>query len=711
MTNKLSESGPAASTSSGQAASTSSGQAASTSSGQVLRNLAEEQAACLPEPPETLSFEETRRVLHDLQVHQIELEMQNQELRRTQRELEASQSRYADLYDLAPAGYFTISEQGLILEVNLTAVRLLGVARNNLVRRPFSRFIHPQEKDSYYHHRKQLLATGEPQGCELRLLRKHAAPLWVRYETSRAQNAVGATVCLAVVSDITERKRTEESLLLANERLNLAQRVARFGVWDWDITDGAAVWSTEMFHLFGLDPDTSSASFETWRGILHPDDRAVTAQKIEAALWEHTMLDSNYRIVTPDHQVRWINATGKATYDDSGRPVRMIGICTDITERKDAEEILQTSEEQFRAMFEKHDAVMLLINPITGAIIDANNSAACYYGYDRATLMTINISDLNTLDPEQVKAERLHALHDERNTFIFPHRLAGGEIRMVEVNTSPIAHKGQTILFSIIHDITDRIRAEEQLRMTLAELTRSNEDLQHFAYVASHDLQEPLRMVASFTQLLARRYCGQLDDDAKKFIAYAVEGATRMQQLIEDLLAFSRVESKGRPLESAATGKLLDAAVRNLQTAIEESRAEITHGELPTVPADSSQLIQLFQNLVGNAIKFHRPGEPPRIRVSARNLGQEWQFSVADNGIGVDPRFANRIFVIFQRLHAREQYPGTGIGLAICKRIVERHGGRIWVESTPGVGATFHFTLAALPPNPAPPAPCMMPPS
>ena len=681
MTNKPTESGPTP----------------SISPEQVLSNLSEEQTVLLPAAPESLSPEEAR-VLQELQVSQIELEMQNKELRRTQTELEASRSRYFDLYDLAPVGYFTISEQGLILEANLTAVRLLGVARSNLVRQPFSRFIYPQDKDSYYQHRKQLLATGEPQVCELRLIRKDVVPIWVRYEASTVQNAVGATVCLAVVSDITERKHTEKSLQLANERLNLAQRVARFGVWDWDVTDGATVWSSEMFHLFGLDPDTSTASFETWRGILHPDDRVAAGQKIEAALREHTMLDSDYRIVTPDHQVRWINATGKATYDDTGRPVRMIGICTDITERRQGEEVLRTREEQFRTMFENHDAVMLLINPETGAIIDANGAAARFYGYDSATLITKNINNINALDPDEINAERFHALHGERNTFIFPHRLAGGEIRMVEVNTSPISHKGQTILFSIIHDITDRIRAEEQLRKTLAELSRSNEELEQFAYVASHDLREPLRMVVSYTQLLARRYDDQLDDEARKFITYAVEGATRMQRLIDDLLAFSRVATKGQLQESAPTGELLDVAVHNLQAAIEENGAVITHDALPAVQADRTQLIQLFQNLVGNALKFRRPGEPPHIHVTARNLGQEWQFSVADNGIGIDLQFNERIFVIFQRLHAREQYPGTGIGLAICKRIVERHGGRIWVESTPGGGATFHFTLGCHPP-------------
>lgn len=235
-------------------------------------------------------------------------------------------------------------------------------------------------------------------------------------------------------------------------------------------------------------------------------------------------------------------------------------------------------------------------------------------------------------------------------------------------------------------------RAENQLRQVNEELIRSNADLQQFAYVASHDLQEPLRMVASYTQLLAKRYKGKLDADADEFIAYAVDGATRMQRLINDLLAYSRVTSQAKAFELVDCNQLLEGVLSTLRLAIEESRAVVTRDALPKVMADSGQLAQLFQNLVSNAIKFHG-AEPPSVHVAAERRNDEWLFSVRDNGIGVDPQFADRIFVIFQRLHDREEYPGTGIGLALCKKIVERHGGNIWVESQPGRGATFFFTI------------------
>lgn len=242
-------------------------------------------------------------------------------------------------------------------------------------------------------------------------------------------------------------------------------------------------------------------------------------------------------------------------------------------------------------------------------------------------------------------------------------------------------------------DRTSEKKTEMELRQKTEDLQRSNRDLEQFAYVASHDLQEPLRMVTSYTQLLARRYKGQLSGEADEFIRFAVDGAVRMQALINALLSYSRVETHGKPFVPCDTGKALGAALDNLRVAVVESQATIESGPLPPVLGDPIQLMQLFQNLLGNAIKFRRPDRPPEICISVGEEGGSWRFSIADNGIGIEPRFFERIFSIFQRLHSKEEYPGTGIGLAMCKRIVERHGGRIGVESCPGEGSVFFFTL------------------
>jgi PAS domain S-box-containing protein len=241
-------------------------------------------------------------------------------------------------------------------------------------------------------------------------------------------------------------------------------------------------------------------------------------------------------------------------------------------------------------------------------------------------------------------------------------------------------------------DITERNRAQQELTRKVEELARSNADLEQFAYVASHDLQEPLRMVISYTQLLARRYRGKLDTSADEFIGFAVDGASRMQQLIQDLLSYSRLTIRGKELQFTETGAACNAALENLRESIKNANAEVSVGPLPTVLADATQFAQLFQNLLGNAIKY-RNRRRPEIGVDARSNGNEWVFSVQDNGIGIEPQYFERIFQMFQRLHTRKDYSGTGIGLAICRKIVERHGGKIWVESQPGQGSTFLFTI------------------
>ena len=404
---------------------------------QALRRRAEalaaERAGGTPENREVLP-PEAARVLHELRVHQIELEMQNEELRRTQEDLEVSRERYFDLYDLAPVGYFTLSEQGLILEANLTAAKLLGTARGSLVGQPLSRFILPADQDIYYLRRKTLLDSGIPQAWELRVLKKDAAPFWVRVEATTASGPGGTPVWRAVVSDITESKQ--------------------------------------------------------------------------------------------------------------------------------AERILKTT----------------------------------------------------------------------------------------------------------------------------------NTELREFAYALTHDLQEPLRMVVNFTQLLAEEKAGKLGADGDRYISYSVEGALRIEALLRSLLNYWEItERGGNRLSRVDCNHVLSEALLSLRAAIQQSGAAVTSDPLPTIVADETMLTQLFQNLVGNSIKY-RGAAPPLINISAARIVEGWIFSVSDNGVGIDPADAEFVFGMFKRLHGKE-ISGTGIGLALCKKVVERHGGRIWVESEPGRGAVFKFTI------------------
>jgi PAS domain S-box-containing protein len=371
----------------------------------------------------------------------------------------------------------------------------------------------------------------------------------------------------------------------------------------------------------------------------------------------------------------------------------------DISVRKTAERHLAQMEGRYRGLLEAAPDAMVVVNP-AGEIVLLNVQAEKQFGYRRDELVGQRVKNIIPEGfAERLIADALRSAEDALAQQIgtgieLSGRRKDGSEFPIEIMLSPLASVEGTLVTAAVRDITTRKKAEASLLEKVEELNRSNEELGQFAYIASHDLQEPLRMVASYTQLLSRRYKGKLDSDADEFIAFAVDGASRMQRLIQDLLAYSRVGTKGKELLDTSGEEALQHALVNLRGAIEASGAQVTHDALPDVLADEMQLIQLFQNLVGNAIKYQR-AETPRVHISAvRKDGKEWIFSVQDNGLGIDSQYFEKIFGMFQRLHKREEFAGTGIGLAICKKIAERHGGTITVESQVGQGSTFRFALA-----------------
>ncbi len=368
----------------------------------------------------------------------------------------------------------------------------------------------------------------------------------------------------------------------------------------------------------------------------------------------------------------------------------------ELTERKKTQEALKETE-RFNRLLVDTLPIGLALCRMDGSLIDVNPAYAKIIGRSKEETLNLTYWDIT---PKKYNKQELAQLESiEKTGHYGPYEKeyihSDGHLVPVRLSGLIIEKDGEQTIWSSVEDIAERKKVEEYMRVLMEDLKRSNAELEEFAYVASHDLQEPLRMVASFTQLLERRYKDKLDDDANDFINFIVDGTSRMQGLINDLLVFSRVRTRGIDFNATDMNIVLENVLINIRQSIKETNATITNDPLPVIIADDSQMMQLFQNLISNALKFHGE-EEPHIHISGEVKEEKWIFSVRDNGIGIDSKNFDRIFIIFQRLHKKDEYSGTGIGLSVCKKIIQRHRGKIWVESELGKGSTFYFSIPKL---------------
>jgi len=618
-----------------------------------------------------------------------------------EKHLAQMEGRYRGLLEAAPDAMVVVNQGGEIVLLNVQAEKQFGYSRDELVGQKVKNIIPEGFAERLIadgtRSAAEALAQQIGTGIELIAQRKNRTEFPIEIMLSPLESAEG-TLVTAAIRDISVRRSAEKHLAQMEGRYRGLLEAAPDAMVVVNQGGEIVLLNVQAEKQFGYSRDELVG--QKVKNIIPKGfaERLIADGTRSAAEALAQQIGTGIELIARRKNKSEFPIEIMLSPLESAEGTLVTAAIRDISVRRAAEKHLAQMEGRYRGLLEAAPDAMVVVNQ-GGQIVLLNVQAEKQFGYSRDELVGQKVKNIIPEGfAERLVADALRSVEDalaqqigtgieliarRKNRSEFP----------IEIMLSPLESAEGILVTAAVRDITARKKAEANLLNKVEELNRSNEELGQFAYIASHDLQEPLRMVASYTQLLARRYKGKLDSDADEFITFAVDGASRMQRLIQDLLAYSRVGTKGKDLLDISSEEALQQALINLRGAIEEKGALVTHDPLPSVFADEMQLIQLFQNLVGNAIKYQRPGIPKVHVTASRNGGKKWTFSVKDNGLGIDPQYFEKIFGMFQRLHKREEFAGTGIGLAICKKIVERHGGSISVESQPGQGSTFRFAL------------------
>jgi PAS domain S-box-containing protein len=618
--------------------------------------------------------------------------------RRVNEIIQAKEQELRSIFESMSDCLVITDEQLHIVNVNDGGSQLTGFTKEELIGRNAIEMLDKSDLDramTSLANRTQKGLTLSREDFKLRL--KDGSLRDVDINISNLNDASGKVIgFVCVIRDITERKKMEDALRTSEERLRAVYA---------SLADALVITDKNLIMI-----DCNDRALQMGGGyprdqiigrpgtdLLHEDDRQRAIDELAKRFMGQASPErQDYRIKTMDGSIRYTEMSIATLKDAKEEIIGFVAVLRDTTERRQMEEAIHTSHKLLSTVFESmHDGLAIMDKD--GKFVQWNQATLDISGFKAEELpgksgIDIIIPEDRGRLTEELTKQFMGAAPERQSCRV---QLPGGVLKYVELSVSALKDDAGNItgFVSSTRDVTKRIAMERALKKALDDLQRSNKELEQFAYVASHDLQEPLRMISSYTQLLAKRYKGKLDTDADEFIGFAVDGADRMQKMIQDLLAYSRVNTRGKEFEPVDLEKTFSDATDNLKIAIEDNKATITHDPLPRVLADDSQMVRLFQNLIGNSLKFHG-AEPPVIHVSCKDGESDYTIAIKDNGIGIDKQYLNRLFIIFQRLHTRDQYPGTGIGLAVCKRTVERHGGSIWLESEgAGKGSIFMFTI------------------
>ncbi len=672
------------------------------SESQNLRQKAEVLLKMKPSQVDSsLSAIETVKLIHELEVHQIELELQNKELILARSSVQELAERYTELYDLAPSGYFTLSDSGEILNLNLCGAQMLGKERSRSVNSRFDVVVSKDTKPIFYLFLERVFNNKGKETCEVTLTTKGNLSMFVQLTGIVAGDG---GQCLVTAIDITERKEAEETLS-KNEgyyRALFENNSTAIAIIEPDST--ISMVNEEYCKMSGYTKQDVIGT--SWTKQIPPDDlerlkefnrRRLINPKDAPGKYEFTFYNKNGEIKSAVMSITMM------------RNQKIIASFIDITDRKKSEETLQISEKRYKDLVE-NALVGIYTTNLQGKFFFANKTMVKMLEYD--SMEGILHADVQSFYKNKDEREKfIKLLKESEQLFNYELELITEKGKTIDVLVN--AFISEEVITGMMMDISGLKQAENEIRKLnetlekrIAERTKQLEivnkelafhlsELEQFSYISNHDLQEPLRTLTQFTQLLNEKCAGTLDEEGAKYIEFISKSAVRMSLLVKDLLEYSLL-GKASVKTIVDCNEIVNAVLGDLDDSIKGSSTKLTVQQLPTLNGYETELRLLFQNLVENAIKYHEKDMVPEIIISAESREKEWLFSIKDNGIGIDQNHYEKIFIIFQRLHNRSDYEGTGIGLAHCKKIVEMHGGKIWVESTPGQGSVFMFTIPKL---------------
>jgi len=586
---------------------------------------------------------------------------------------------------------------GKIIEVNKKLSDLLKYKRDELTNKTLKDILSEDSKKDFLELEEQIIKKKNFI-YELTVVDKKGKRVPVEIN-SRLFYSKGKKFLLSVLRDIEFRKKVEEKLKdYEKSHKILINQIGQL-IYDYDVKSGKIKWEGAVEKITGYTEEAFNkmVDIKKWEEMIHPEDRKKAVDLLEIAKNKAGKYTAEYRFLHKNKNYVYVEDEGIFLKDENNKIYRMIGSMKDITQRKIAEKTLKESEERFKVVTEQANYGILIIK--NGKVIYANDAISKILEENLEEIYKWNAKKFLELVVPEEKRIALLQMGDiaeyEGNVYNVQHRIITktDKIKFIDIYFKKIFLEGNKADLVTVIDITKLKETENKLKMIIKELEKLNSELEQFVYIASHDLKEPLRMIASFVQLLERRYKNQIDKDADDFINYIVEGTRRMEKLINALLDYSRVGKAGEPKKELDVNEVIKKVLLNLQPMINEKKAVVNIAKLPVINAVEIEMMQIFQNLISNALIFSKKDEVPVINIDAKKIKNEIVFSVKDNGIGIHKDYHTKIFEIFKKLHPKNEYPGTGIGLSVCKKIVELNGGKIWVESEPGKGSTFYFTL------------------